>query len=81
MARTLHFSWADKKWRLEKLRKGVENMSAKFDIFRRLPDGNPMWIKAVESLEEARRQLTQMSEKDPGEYFIFNTMNGQVLAG
>lgn len=54
-------------------------MSAKFDIFRRLPDGNPMWIKAVESLEEARRQLLQMSENDPGEYFIFNTLNGQVL--
>ena len=61
--------------------KEVETVSAKFDIFRRLPDGNPMWIKAVESLEEARRQLVQMSEKDPGEYFIFNTMNGQVLAG
>ena len=56
-------------------------MSAKFDIFRRLPDGNPMWIKAVESLEEARRQLAQMSEKDPGEYFIFNTLNGQTVTG
>jgi hypothetical protein len=60
---------------------GVETVSAKFDIFRRLPDGKPMWIKAVESLEEARRQLVQMSEKDPGEYFIFNTLNGQMLTG
>jgi hypothetical protein len=63
------------------LREEVESVSAKFDIFRRLPDGNPMWIKAVESLEEARRQLIQMSEKDPGEYFIFNTLNGQTLTG
>jgi hypothetical protein len=66
---------------LEKLLKEVETMSAKLDIFRRLPDGNPMWIKAVESLEEARRQLVQMSETDPGDYFIFNTINGRVLTG
>lgn len=56
-------------------------MSAKFDIFMRLPDGHPIWIKAVESLEEARRQLHQLSEQDPGEYFIFNALNGQKISG
>jgi hypothetical protein len=56
-------------------------MSAKFDIFMRLPDGHPIWIKAVESLEEARKQLNQLSKRDPGDYFIFNTLNGQVISG
>jgi len=56
-------------------------MIAKFDIFMRLPDGHPIWIKAVESLEEARKQLNQLSERDPGDYFIFNTLNGQVIPG
>jgi hypothetical protein len=53
---------------------------AKFDIFRKLPDGQPLWLKAVVGLEEARRQLTQMAETSPGDYFIYNTRNGQVIA-
>ncbi len=55
-------------------------MTAKFDIFLKLPDGQPVWIKAVESLEEAKRQLTQITANAPGDYFIFNTGNGQVIA-
>jgi hypothetical protein len=52
---------------------------AKFDIFRKLPDGQPLWVKAVEGLEEAKRQLTQMAEMSPGDYFIYNTRNGQRI--
>jgi hypothetical protein len=54
-------------------------MDAKFDIFKKLPDGHPIWIKAVEGLEEARNQLDQMSQTAPGEYFIFNTRSGQIV--
>jgi hypothetical protein len=54
-------------------------LSGKFDIFLRLPDGQPIWIKAVESLEEARRQMMQLNERDPGEYFIFNALSGRVV--
>jgi len=55
-------------------------MTAKFDIFMRLPDGQPIWVKAVESLEEARHQLTKIAEEAPGEYFIFNARNGRVIS-
>ncbi len=54
-------------------------MREKFDLFMRLPDGQPIWIKAVESLEVARNQLAQMAASSPGEYFIFNTTNGQLI--
>jgi hypothetical protein len=54
-------------------------MREKFDLFLRLPDGQPVWIKAVESMEAARNQLTQMAASAPGEYFIFNTINGQLI--
>ena len=54
-------------------------MDAKFDIFRKLPNGQPLWVKAVEGLEEAKRQLTQMAEMSPGDYFIYNTRNGQRI--
>ncbi|HTZ49707.1 MAG TPA: hypothetical protein VMH20_19105 [Verrucomicrobiae bacterium] len=55
-------------------------MTAKFDLFMRLPDGQPIWIKAVERLEEARKELAQMAERTPGNYFIFNASNGQLIA-
>ena len=55
-------------------------MEGKFDIFKKLPDGHPIWVKAVVGLDEARRQLDQMTRTAPGEYFIFNTRNGRVVA-
>jgi hypothetical protein len=54
-------------------------MREKFDLFMRLPNGQPVWIKAVESLEDAKNQLAQMAANSPGEYFIFNAMNGQLI--
>jgi hypothetical protein len=56
-------------------------LNAKFDIFLRLPSGQPVWIKAVESLEEARRQLAQFTESEPGEYFVFNALSGKIIEG
>lgn len=55
-------------------------MKAKFDLFMRLPDGQPVWIKAVEKLEDARSELAQMAAHTPGNYFIFNASNGQLVA-
>jgi hypothetical protein len=55
-------------------------VGAKFDIFKKLPDGQPIWIKAVEGLEEAKRQVTQLATTCPGDYFIFNTRNNRVVA-
>jgi len=54
-------------------------MMAKFDIFKKLPDGHPLWVKAVEELEEAKAQLARMAELAPGEYFIYNARKGLVI--
>jgi hypothetical protein len=43
-------------------------MSANFDIFMRLPDGHP-WIKAVETLDEARHLLRPLAMSFPEDYF------------
>jgi len=51
-------------------------MNYKLDIFRSLPDGQCLWIKAVESLEEAKAQLLQLMQREPGEYFIFDPSRG-----
>ena len=66
---------------LRPLKLEVARMDAKFDIFKRLPDGQPLWVRAVEGLEEAKRQLIQMALASPGDYFIYNTRSGEVIAG
>jgi len=57
----------------------AEGLSTRFDIFMRLADGHPVWIKAAESLEEAKKQLMELSARTPGDYFIFNSINGEVI--
>ena len=56
-----------------------EFMGAKFDIFKKLPDGNPLWVKAVEGLEEAKAQLARIAATAPGEYFIYSVRNACVV--
>lgn len=48
----------------------------KLDIFRTLPDGQFLWIEAVEGLEEAKSQLNKLAEEEPGDYFIYDTHQG-----
>jgi hypothetical protein len=54
-------------------------MGTKFDIFKKLPDGHPLWVKAVDGLEEARAQLARLAANSPGEYFIYSLRNGCVV--
>jgi hypothetical protein len=54
-------------------------MGAKFDIFKRLPDGHPLWVKAVEGLEEAKAQLARLAASAPGEYFIYSVRNARIV--
>ncbi len=55
-------------------------IAASLDIFRKLPDGEPMWIKAVEGFDEAKREVSELAKLSPGDYFIFNTRTGRVIA-
>jgi hypothetical protein len=54
-------------------------MGKKFDIFQKLPDGHPLWVKAVDGLEEARAQLARLAANSPGEYFIYSLPIGCVV--
>jgi hypothetical protein len=56
-------------------------MDAKFDIFKKLPDGHPIWVKAVDGLEEAKNQLAQLAVSSPDEYFIYSARNGGIVQG
>ena len=56
-------------------------MDAKFDIFKKLPDGHPIWVKAVDGLEEAKNQLARLAVSSPGEYFIYSARIGGIVQG
>jgi hypothetical protein len=54
-------------------------MNERFDIFKKLPDGQPMWVRAVEGFAEAKQILRQLAKTAPGEYFLYNSPTGQII--
>ena len=54
-------------------------MSTIFDIFKRLPDGKPLWIESIEGLAQARRRFAELTSTKPGEYFIYSEQRGEVI--
>jgi hypothetical protein len=54
-------------------------MEVKFDIFLELPDGNPLWLSAVEGFERAKREIQRRILDSPGEYFLFNSRTGEIF--
>lgn len=54
-------------------------MDVKFDIFKKLPDGQPIWVTAVEGLEETKLQLARIASEFPGDYFILDMRNGRKI--
>jgi hypothetical protein len=54
------------------------NCEHAFDIFKRLPSGNPLWITAVQDLVEAKKRMTHLAVISPAEYFIYSQGNGIV---
>jgi hypothetical protein len=54
-------------------------MKCKVDIFKKLPGGKMVWVRAVDSLDEARVQLRRLEYINPGEYFIYDNRFGGVV--
>ena len=54
-------------------------MAPMFDIFATLPDGSPLWLEAVEGLDEARERLSGLVQTRPGAYFIYSEKTGGVV--
>ena len=53
-------------------------MTKVVDIFARLPNGSPMWVEAVEGLENARARVRELSKIAPWDFFLFSEQNGRV---
>jgi hypothetical protein len=49
------------------------------DIFKKDLHGNPIWLGAVGDLENARLRLNQLASIAPGEYFVFDQRNHEIV--
>jgi hypothetical protein len=48
-----------------------QNNDARFDIFKRLPDGATVWITTLEDLEEAKLKMERFAVISPAKYFVY----------
>jgi hypothetical protein len=54
-------------------------MESTFDIFRRFPDGKPLWIESAQGLRAAQGRLAHLASATPGDYFIYSEKTGGVI--
>jgi hypothetical protein len=50
------------------------------DILKRQRDGSFLWIEAASDLRVAEDRISRLAEIDPGEYFVFDQRNQQIVA-
>jgi hypothetical protein len=57
-----------------KIRKRGEkaNMTAPYQIFRKLPDNKFVWIENIDELQEARGRLDFLSTTSDADYILFD---------
>jgi hypothetical protein len=52
-------------------------MNYRFDIFKRLLNGNTLWITTVDGLVEAKSRMGRLAAISGGEYFVY--LQGQGI--
>jgi hypothetical protein len=55
-------------------------MRSTYDIFRKFPDGESIWIEAVYTLELAHSRLANLIKVQPGDYILYDLSRQQVIA-
>ena len=55
-------------------------MTETYDIFSDLADTGPIWIEAIQGLDNAKARLTELLQAHPGNYFIYDPLAAKVIA-
>jgi hypothetical protein len=55
------------------------SMKNQVDIFKKLPGGKMVWVRATESVDEAKVQLRRLEYINPGDYFIYDNRFGGLM--
>jgi hypothetical protein len=53
---------------------------APYDIMKKDAIGVPIWVEAVEDLEQATSRVKELEGRSPGEYVVFSQKTSQVVA-
>ena len=67
----------------DKSLRGGEEMCLAYDLFERLPDGQPMWVKAVASIEDAQAMIVSLVAsrgRAAKDFFVYDVKRGAVVA-
>jgi len=67
----------------EKKSRGDEQMSLAYDLFERLPDGQPMWVEAVASIDDALTLIGNLAAsrgRSPKDFFVYDVRQGAMVA-
>jgi hypothetical protein len=51
-----------------------------YDIFRKLPEGESIWIEAVQSLELAQARLATLTKNQPGDYILYDLSRRLIIS-
>jgi hypothetical protein len=51
-----------------------------YDIFRKLPEGQSIWIEAVQNLELAHVRLATLTKSEPGDYILYDLSRRLIVA-
>jgi hypothetical protein len=54
------------------------NSDARYDVFKRLPDGATVWITTLEDFEEAKQRMARFGVISPAKYFVYFQGKGVV---
>ena len=55
-------------------------MNETYDIFSDLVDTGPIWIEAIQGLDNAKARVTELLQAHPGNYFIYDPLAAKVIA-
>ena len=48
-------------------------MTAQYDIFKKTPNGDFVWVEAVEDITRARKRLIQVAANEPADYRLWDS--------
>jgi diketogulonate reductase-like aldo/keto reductase len=51
----------------------------KYDLFKTLPEG-PLWIGCESDLDGARKKISDLSNSDGGQYFVYENLSQEIIA-
>jgi hypothetical protein len=54
-------------------------MTGTYDIFSRVSNSGPIWVEAVQGLENARKRVMKLCETHPGDYFVFDSSTATII--